>query len=100
MHSSHKKSWTVSKGGEARGVHTIWRKLQSKLARGVVVALKKNILLGGGKMLKYVLQKQGSKVLRGNETQMLLLLVMGFNDFWRSILILILMLSFIIMYIL
>ena len=51
-------------------------------------------------MLKYVLQKQGSKVLRGNETQMLLLLVMGFNDFWRSILILILMLSFIIMYIL
>ena len=44
-----KKSWTDSIGGEARGVHTIWRKLQSKLARGVVVALKKNILLGEAK---------------------------------------------------
>ena len=80
MHSLHKKSWTVSKRGEARGVHTIWRKLQSKLARGVhSSSIEKKYSFGGGKMLKYVLQKQGSKVLRGNETQMLLLLVMGSN---------------------
>ena len=62
MPNLHKKSWMASKKGEARGVHTIWRKLQSKLARGVVVALKKKYSFGGGKMLKYVLQKQGSKV--------------------------------------